>query len=188
MIESAVVVDSNGKILKVFRGVSEYFIESNTGLDGILLLVEPPVLRNSYWSFSTESWIDVGMPPDNYSIFNYANKSWTDPRNLVQVKLDKWSEIKKERDAIEFGGFIFEGHTYDSNQVSQGRILGAASAGVDQIWTLSNNETVFLTSNQLVGLYQALQMHVANIHNAGREARYAINNAVTIEAVLAVTL
>ena len=108
--------------------------------------------------------------------------------SLIDIKAQKWAEIKSQRDQLEFGGFEFEGNIYDSNQVSQGRILGAATAGIDQVWTLKNNATVLLTAAQLQQLYQALQLHIAEVHARGRAARQAIYEAGTREKVDAVTL
>ena len=77
---------------------------------------------------------------------------------------------------------------YDSDQVSQGRIMGAAAAGVDQTWTLANNTTVELTALQLQQLYGALQAHVASAHERGRIARQLIYEAETKEQVESVQL
>ena len=74
--------------------------------------------------------------------FDYTTKQWTDSRSLDEIKAQKWSELKLQRNQLEFGGFAFEGNMYDSDQVSQGRIMGAAVAGIDQTWTLANNTTV----------------------------------------------
>lgn len=107
---------------------------------------------------------------------------------LMDIKARKWAEIKSQRDQLEFGGFEFEGNVYDSDQVSQGRIMGAAVAGVDQTWTLANNTTVELTALQLQQLYAALQSHIAGAHERGRIARQLIFEAETKEQVEAIQL
>ena len=109
-------------------------------------------------------------------------------RSIDDLKAQKWSEIKSERDSLEFGGFEFEGSIYDSDQVSQGRIMGAASAGVDQVWTLANNTTVELSASQLQQLYVALQAHIASAHERGRIARQLIFDVETKEQVELVQL
>lgn len=133
-------------------------------------------------------WITPEPSPSSNHIFDYDLKQWVDPRTIEQVKEQKWSEIKSLRDEMEFGGFEFEGNMYDSDQVSQGRIMGAASAQVDQIWTLANNEMVELTAIQLSLLYQTLQAHIANTHERGRIARQLIYEATSIEQVEQITL
>ena len=104
------------------------------------------------------------------------------------LKEAKWVEIKLQREQLEFGGFEYAGNIYDSDQVSQSRIMGAALAGVDQVWTLADNTTVELSASELQQLYAALQDHIASVHERGRSARLAIESAVTKEEVEGIQL
>lgn len=133
-------------------------------------------------------WYAVEGKPSENHIYDYDLKDWIDPRNLDEIKAQKWDEIKSRRDQLEFGGFEFDGNIYDSNQVSQGRIMGAAGAGIDQTWTLANNTTVELTAQQLKELYAALQAHIAGVHERGRIARQLIFDAETKEQVESIQL
>lgn len=99
------------------------------------------------------------------------------------LKKAKWAEIKLRRDQLEFGGFEFEGGIYDSDQVSQSRILVAAASGLDQVWTLADNSTKLLKGSELQMLHAALQNHIASIHERGRIARLAIEAAQTKEDI-----
>lgn len=108
--------------------------------------------------------------------------------DLHLLKESAWILIKQLRDQLEFGGFEYEGNIYDSDQVSQGRIMGAAIAGVDQVWTLADNTTVSLSGTKIKELYQALQAHIAEVHERGRIARQAIESAVTKEEVEVIQL
>ena len=146
----------------------------------------PPL--SAYWDAELEVFVDIGEPPSKFHAFDYNTKQWIDPRTLDEIKDQKWAEIKSERDQLEFGGFEFDGDIYDSDQVSQGRILGASIAGVDQVWTLADNSTRSLSASQLQQLYAALQTHTALVHERGRIAREAIMSATTKEDVEAVTL
>ena len=158
-------------------------VELNTP-EGYMAVEDPPE-PNMYYK---DGWVAMPAQPTSYHIFNYDLKDWIDPRTLDEIKAQKWAEIKSGRDSLEFSGFEFEGGVYDSDQVSQGRIMGAASAQVDQTWTLANNEMVELTAMQLSQLYQALQAHIANTHERGRIARQLIYEATSIEQVELVTL
>ena len=129
----------------------------------------------------------VSQPSLNRT-YNYMTHQWEDSRDLDEIKAQKWAEIKSERDQLEFGGFEFEGNIYDSDQVSQGRIMGAAAAGVDQTWTLADNTTVSLTASQLQQLYAALQANIASVHERGRIARQLVFEAETKEEVEAIQL
>ena len=139
---------------------------------------------SDYWNGN--AFVSIGEPPSPHHTFDYTTKQWVDPRSLDEIKSQKWAEIKSQRDQLEFGGFEFDGGIYDSDQTSQGRIMGAAIAGVDQVWTLADNTTVELSAAQLQQLYAALQAHIAGVHERGRIARLLIYEATTSDEVEAV--
>ena len=187
-MQTVYFVDRQGQIVsKVISPLLDAVLK-NTPNNCIAIVLDDSGITEAYWDFDLHQFISMGEPPSPYHIFDYAFKQWFDPRTLDEIKAQKWQEIKKQRDALEFGGFEFEGNIYDSDQVSQGRILGAASAGLSQVWTLADNTTVNLAADQLVQLYQALQIHIAIAHERGRTAREAIMSATTKEDVEAVTL
>lgn len=176
------IIDSFGKPLFKISGTDE-IVNLNTP-QGCAAVEDPPS-TNMYYQ---DGWVEMPPQPSLYHSFDFVEKQWVDPRSLDDIKVHKWEEIKSLRDQLEFGGFEFEGNVYDSDQVSQGRIMGAASAGVDQVWTLADNTTVELTAQQLKELYIALQSHIANAHERGRVARQAIYEATTAEQVEAIEL
>jgi hypothetical protein len=181
-----VFLDNNSKVTRCLTGAIE-LIELNTREDDVFVDVDAASVKESdYWDGL--NFISIGESPSHFHIFDYSIKQWIDPRTLDEIKDQKWSSIKAERDTLEFGGFVYNSNTYDSDQVSQGRIMGAASAGVDQVWTLADNTTVELTAQQLKELYIALQSHIANAHERGRVARQAIYEATTAEQVEAIAL
>lgn len=176
------IVSKNGELLKIISGSLDS-IKLNTPRGCVV--VEDPPAPNMYYQ---DGWVAIPAQPTQHHIFNYDLKDWVDPRTLDEIKSQKWTEIKSQRNQLEFGGFEFEGNTYDSDQVSQGRIMGAAAAGIDQVWTLANNTTAELSASQLQQLYAALQAHIASVHERGRIARQLIFDAETKEQVEAVQL
>ena len=156
-------------------------VEMNTP-EGCLAVEDPPE-SNMYYQ---DGWVAMPAQPAPYHTFNYTTKQWIDPRTLDEIKAQKWTEIKSQRNQLEFGGFEFDGGIYDSDQVSQGRIMGAAAAELDQVWTLADNTTVELSASQLQQLYAALQAHIASVHERGRIARLLIYEATTSDEVEAV--
>ena len=175
-------LSQDGEILRAIGGNREQF-QVNTKDGEIFIDTCEAVVSSSYYSFTEKRFIALTDAPSPQHVFDYEIKQWIDPRTLDEIKAQKWTEIKSERDSLEFGGFEFEDNTYDSDQVSQGRIMGAASAGVDQVWTLADNTTVNLTAAQLQQLYAALQAHIASVHERGRIARQLIFEAETKEEV-----
>lgn len=176
------IISRSGEPLFTIQASDEIVI-LNTPVD--CLAVEDPPEPNMYYK---DGWVAMPAQPSPYHIFNYDLKDWIDPRTLDEIKAQKWAEIKSGRDLLEFGGFEFEGSAYDSDQVSQSRIMGAAVAGVDQVWTLADNTTVELSASQLQQLYAALQAHIASVHERGRIARQLIFEAETKEQVEAINL
>lgn len=182
------VISSKGEVLFTFQGDASYLSEQING--NKVLPVNYDILRDAgyLYYFDEESADFKKTIIEEGKLFNYGTRQWEDPRTLNEYKAQKWDEIKSERDSLEFGGFEFEGGIYDSDQVSQSRIMGAAVAGVDQVWTLADNTTVELSASELQQLYAALQAHIASVHERGRIARQLINEAETKEEVEAVQL
>lgn len=180
------VVTSQGELVTLMSGTKS-FIEANLYEGQSAILGDKPSTL-SYWSFELDEWISIAPAPNTYSRFDYSIKQWVDLRSLNETKAQRWAEIKSLRDLLEFGGFEYKGNVYDSDQVSQGRIMGAAVAGVDQVWTLADNTTVELSASQLQQVYGALQAHIARVHERGRIARQLIFDAETIEEVESIQL
>ena len=136
------VISTAGALLSSFNGDPCYFTKEIG--DNLLIPLEDDIPFNDsvihVYDFQNERMIALEKVP--YHAFNYETRQWVDTRAIDELKSQKWAEIKLQRDAIEFGGFEFEGGVYDSDQVSQGRIMGAAAAGVDQTWTLADSTTV----------------------------------------------
>lgn len=182
------VISTAGALLSSFNGDPCYFTKEIG--DNLLIPLEDDIPFDDsvihVYDFQNERMTTLKKVP--YHVFNYETRQWVDTRAIDELKSQKWAEVKSQRDQLEFGGFEFEGNIYDSDQISQGRILGAASAGLSQVWTLADNTTVNLTADQLVQIYQALQTHTASVHQRGRIAREVIMSATTKEDVESVTL
>ena len=182
-----VFLNDDSSIRCVLEGNKE-LIELNTTLTDNFVDDVDPSSSTDYFHNESGVFTSIGNPPSSNHVFNYTLKEWLDPRILSEIKKKKWQEIKKQRDQLEFGGFVFEGNIYDSDQVSQGRIMGATTTGVDQVWTLDDNITVELAALQLQQLYASLQAHIASVHERGRIARQLIFDAETKEEVEAIQL
>lgn len=177
------IVDNLGRIVSKISGDTEA-IRLNTP-NGCVAVDDPP---EDGMYYSGGSWHKIPDTPGSGYSFDFATRQWLDVRNIEDVRAQRWNELKQQRGALEFGGFEYAGNIYDSDQVSQGRIMGAAAAGIDQVWTLANNTTVNLTGDELKELYATLQAHVASLHERGRLARFNIDVAMTPQDIEAVTL
>lgn len=182
-------LDNNGQVKNSLNGDYD-LVELNTDSSAVYVDLDEPLPNTAdyFYSFKKQSFLKKGDPPTPHHNFDFTSMQWIDPRTLDEIKTQKWDKIKSQRNQLEFGGFEFDGITYDSDQVSQGRIMGAALAGVNQVWTTADNRTVVLTSEDIKEMYQAMQAHIAYTHERGRIARLAIETAVTKEDVESVVL
>lgn len=135
---------------------------------------------------------DIPPQPSPTHTFNYTTKQWEDPRTLADFKAEKWAEIKKAREVVEFGGFVWDGSTFDSDAISQQRIQGLVHiANLDPNmtvqWTLADNTTRTLSSTDAVQVGKALAVHVNEAHMNARVLRDAIEAATTPEQVQAIS-
>ena len=139
----------------------------------------------------------VVMPvqPSPDHIFDYTTKQWIDPRTLADLKATKWLEIKQARNQAEFGGFTWEGSTFDSDLISQSRIQGAAQLATLALmnsqpfsieWVLADNSTRVLTAQDMLAVGTAIGTHIATQHSKARLKRNEITLATTATEVEAV--
>lgn len=115
--------------------------------------------------------------------------------SLEDAKTLHWSEIKRQRSEIEYGGFVWDGSTFDSDETSRGRIQGAVSLaliaqGAGQPfsidWTLADNTTRTLSGEEMIAVGLALGTHVATAFEIARQLREQIDAATTLQEVFAV--
>lgn len=129
-------------------------------------------------------------PPADYSEWDAELGNWVDGRDFAGHKQAKWEEIKLNRDAEEFGTFVWNNYTFDCDEVSQRRIQGAVQlAALDtntvMDWTLADNTVQTFNATELQQIGQALGAHVNACHVKARGLRDQINAAES-EAELSV--
>lgn len=122
--------------------------------------------------------------------------AWVDLRDLDAVKADKWTELKAARDVAEFGGFAWDGSTFDSDAISQSRIQGAAqlatlamlaSEGFSIDWTCADNSVRTLSGADMIAVGTAMGTHIGTVHAIGRTLRAAIDAAELVDDLEEIT-
>lgn len=168
-----------GQFIKVLEGTSTEILDQTPAGHSTVLL--PPPRSTDYWNGS--NWVSIGPAPSPFKSFNYETKQWFDTRSLEAVKDSKWEDIKYQRNKVEFGGFTYNGMEFDSDMLSQGRILAASIMNQPTTWTLANNLVVDLTAQDMQGVVQAMMTHVMSCHARSRLARDNILSSTTIEEI-----
>jgi len=141
-----------------------------------------------------QATIDRRRSPPNVG-FRWNRGQWIDQRSLAEAKTQKWREIKRARDAVEFGTFMVGAYEFDCDQRSQARIMTAMQAATDARslgepfginWTLTDGTELVLTRTQAIAVGRALQVHVNAQFEKARTLKASIAAATTMEEVIAV--
>lgn len=116
---------------------------------------------------------------------------WHDARTLSEIKSARVASMRQAREDAINGTFAWEGSTFDADQVSQTRMLGAfiesqAPGFTTLNWRLADNSWRTLDADDVASVWAALRNHMqAQFATfAAREA--AIASASTIGAVEAI--
>jgi hypothetical protein len=124
-----------------------------------------------------------------------VTERWVSQPTLAALKIARWSQVKVQRAAVEFGGFAWDGSAFDSDEMSQARIIGAVqmavlAAAAEQPfaidWTLQDNTVRTLSGADMIAVGLALGTHVATAHTIARALRDAIEAAATAEELEAI--
>lgn len=166
-------------------------------------LVGPGILVHEGEAHEGPGWLDEAMAyhpqparPSEHHAWSWASKTWTDPRTLSDFKAAKWAQIKRAREAQEFDKFTWDGSDFDSDLTSQSRIQGAAQLATLAMlnsqpfsidWTLYDNTVRTLDAADMIGVGQALGVHISTLHGLSRAKRDLIEAAATVEDLEAIT-
>ena len=155
----------------------------------------PADAATEYHDAATNLPAPMGPRPSMAHRFDFAAKSWHDPRTLPQLRDAKWAEVKAARDAQEASSFPYMGKRIDSNLVSVSRINTAAKKAEDAlqnqrqfaiVWTCADNTLLELDAEGMIGMPLALADYSGRLHAAAAALRVQIY-AANLEALSAIT-
>lgn len=159
MTKSAVAVDQYGRITKVFVWASDELIAANTRTDDIVLDVEPPQDRTSYWDFVLETWCAVGIPPSAHYTFDYIEKLWKDTWIYDDYMKAALRKAKIDEVKTSTGGFTFNNKLIQSDNRSQMTISSMiVTDGIE--WITADNSLITLTAIEFNEMKKALSTHL----------------------------
>jgi hypothetical protein len=139
--------------------------------------------------------VDMGKPPTIRHVFDWSAHDWKDPRTLDEVRADRWSEIKQQRDALETGGFAYLGQWLQSDERSVLRINTRASAAREALlagqplttfWKAADNTLMELDAHQMAAMSTALSSYASELHTTAGLLLAQISAAATPAEVQAV--
>lgn len=182
----AVVYNHNGEITSVRSGSEASVMKHMTGKQ-YLITTENCAPETHY--VKDEKIKPYPEKPHDVCVWDNHTESWQTP--LDPMREHKWLEIKHLRNIAEQGGFEYDGNIYDSDPISQNRILGAAQwASLDSSlvleWMTSENQLVELNAEKIQELAKALGQHIVHCHNTARQKKQEIELASTVEEIQAI--
>lgn len=139
-----------------------------------------------------DNGIVLQIPPavNKYVQWDWASKSWLDPRTLDDHKAAAWNRIKDARDAVEFGTFTYNNMEFDGDVNAQRRLAGyisvsktklAANEPYERMFKLANNDVVMLSAQDFVNIEEAKVNQIADAFTKAEVLRNQIDMATTKE-------
>lgn len=189
-MKTYIKVDAQGNIAAASTDARDGWLEVPEGVAASPGLAY--VADDEFVAYTPEQAEAKAAVPTHAAQWDNATMSWVDPRSLADLKAAKLAEMQEARDAQQYGGFTWDGSTFDSNERSQTVLLGMFTTAAlgslpDTPFRLQNNSWRVLTAANMVQVWAALQACVAGAFAqfAAREA--AIADATTPAAVAAIT-
>lgn len=133
----------------------------------------------------------VGACPSPAYSWDEATGSYT--YDLARARQAKRDEINAARDAALYDGFMWGGHRFDSDPLSQARVQGgvqlAQIAGSDFTidWTLFDNSVITLTGEEMIQVGLAMGHFIQQVFSTGRQLKALIDAATDQASLEAIT-
>jgi len=136
--------------------------------------------------FYRDDWVKRTPQPSLFHQLDLTTYLWVDPRTLQDHKDAKWFSLKQERSASMDAPLTTPYGVFDSNTESRNAITSAVlmlqglsePSTID--FTLANNDTVTLTTSEMVSVGLSLGLKIQASHDRGRTLRAQLNTALTI--------
>lgn len=111
---------------------------------------------------------------------------------LDEVKAEKITSLKADRDRLEVEDITVDGNTFDYDEKARERINNAIIAlqasGTSIHWTLADNTSVEVNAQYLIRVVSEVAVRSNALHIAYRIAKDKVINAKTTEEVEAIEL
>lgn len=129
---------------------------------------------------------EVGAKLIGAGIFASGSMSTQSMTSEQLTQQRDWADAKARREAMEFGGFTWNNHQFDSTPAAVLRIQGAVLVALvaqasnttyTEDWTLKDNTILTMTSAEIVQMGLALAEHIRECHEWGRTRRVEIFGA-----------
>lgn len=178
-----IAVNSLGDIQYTVSHAQDSFYIENPKLGELsfhevpMALEDNGILATGYWDGELKT---RPIRPSLFHLWDNASLQWN--INLADAKTQAWGRIKSSRNQAESAGFFWDGSEFDSDQISQVRIVSAVSLAVNlpsftTEWVLKDNATRTLDGVGMSQVGNALSCHIATQFAKSITLRNQINLA-----------
>lgn len=183
-----------GNILCIRKGsLSSLLKEAEKGAHTLILPEDSNINIDDYYvdvQTKTLEYLPKASQPSPAHFYNYKNKVWE--VDILEYRDYIWSKVKEYYEDKEEEGLYYLGNIYDSDSKSRDAVAQAAlSASIDFTlsfyWTIANNTTVHLSSDQILELHSYMNSFVQGLRalrSSDRETIYSTYKESTITQVL----
>ena len=148
-----------------------------------------------YIDIDSNTLVEFPPKPNQYSVWDWTQHTWVDPRTLQDYKDEKWEQIKRGRDAAINAPLDTPYGTFDADANSRANIANAVlylqtleqqgtPGTID--WTLADNTTITLNYAEMSSVGLLLGQRTNAAYDTGRALRAQIDAATTIAEVDAI--
>lgn len=156
---------------------------------GQAVLEVPGVVRDDLWFVSQSALSPYPKQPSPLCKWN--GSAWVDERDISAKRLEAIGRMKSSRDAAVFGGFVWGGDVFDSDERAQNMLMSMcvdARAGdlETQSYRLANNSWRTLSSGDMKNLWAACRAHVKTqfARFAQRESEIMVATSAQIAGIV----
>ena len=191
MVAFAVYEEATGRVLRAGTMADEASARLQAQAGEAIYLGQVPPLH----FIASGKPKSMGSQPSPVHVFDWAAQTWIDPRTLEEIRADRWSEIKQQRDALESGGFAYLGQWLQSDERSVLRINTRANAAREALlagqplttyWKAADNTLMELDAHQMAAMSTALSTYASELHTTAGLLLAQIAAATTPAEVQAV--
>lgn len=165
-------------------------------LEGEVVWGQQYVLDGMLTDYTPEQAATKAARPSYAGEWNNTTFSWSDPRDLSQIKTYCWNMLKRTRDQklqapllTDYG--VFDADTRSQKNITDAvqllQVLEAQQPNQTIEFTLSDNTVVTLTTQQMTNVGLALGQRTQQIYNISRQLRTQLDLAQTAQEVEAIT-
>lgn len=188
-------VEQDGSVLQIHSGSQP---PNEAGVTFVSIDDHPIESGKEISHWTGQQWVYRPEKPSEFHIWDFASRTWINPRTLPVLKLIKWEEIKALRELAIEAPFATPFGTFDGDSKARKDITdtimlmqNAESFGMGPQttdFTLADNSVaVGLTTAQMVQVGLLMGAKVKAAYDRGRVLREQIDAAQTKEELSAIT-